>query len=1550
MESYLPRPRQKSFQEAGRTTSTGPWKITPRIDPVSEKKYLSFVLDEKDSARVHPDVLSFRARAADAIAPGGCASIIDIFRDNGSIEILTPFLDRVTLADLKPGDAKELLQSVLEALTRFEAFDFKLTDLSLASLGRDVDGRYRIFPTAFVLPPEHEVIATEEPARKKREDRGGPAATLSAQCRCFLDLLDDLGPLLCGKDGTGSFPEKSRAVAAAVDRGDIRRACEAYRELFDCEIEPYLEKLVDLEHPRAVDLQAACEAVLDAASKGSCIVLVSGGPLAGKTTLLRMLAAELSASTEWKCSLPTEWDLFRKGRRRSSPSAGKQAFLVDDIEDKAFVYSYLADPALFADLPPDTLLVLSVDKSCMDRTTGEFIEKIANALGDRFFEVALEQAEPLPGHGRDKRAGAGGGKKKIPGDPVTRLLSSTAQCLIPSEEARSRSGPGKLLEGILAGINDEERQLLEFISVTRLTLPLQLLHSLFSHDGEKLPFAAYHLHALGLIEIEYAFFHPKNSLYALVRPRYNSIARLIDAATPSARRKNLCRTLAVLSEELGPVPPFHYLRNLIEGDERIQAARFCLDYLKKHKGARRPSFFARLVDELFAKGYFTSLPFPGRVFILRELAEDALLTGDKARAEELLRRAVDIIEEAGFDRQVKHADLIVSVSRALADIWESKGGYKRALDLLTRMRRRFQTCLPLPDQAGLMNDIGWLQYRLGDYDKSIESCRLSLTSLNAGQYPLVVAQALNIMGVVHFNTSRYDEAISYYEQSAYLREQGKDYNALSASFNNMALAYQTKGEYEKAFDYYNRSLEIKRKQNNLAGIAAGDLNLALLYLEMHNFSEAEKKCRESLRLSKQVGNTQLTAENLSTLGDIALMRGRFEEAEKQYRDSLELCRKLETINEEMGALRRLSNLYLMRKKYATARKCITRAAELAKRIGSEFETAQIDLILGELEYTQKRTDQALEHYEKAASAFTTLAKYRKAAAVLAKIGMIHAENHRILEAKQHLDRAMDLAGSEIGYELPEEIIHLQNALSSHRRTTPLKGKASQKFLMAFYELSSLSDYTLDRHEFFKKTLEIVQRIAAPSTCRLAMRGKDEQFILYDETGERAGESTAEMSRIFSNTLLLGRPLGSGSPEVAAMEAELKLPSGAGFISIPLKAMGEDLGCLYLVFPRKQLPLSKDDRTFLASMGRQIAGNLRLMLHFEEHLYKEEQLEQQFKDLKARVEDEYRFENLIGKSEEMKKIFRTLNKIKDMTPGILIIGESGTGKTELARAIHYNSPRRNKPFQEIHCAQIPTTLLESELFGHERGAFTGAVQRKLGLCELADGGTIFLDDINVIPMETQTKLLNFLESKSFMRVGGTKRITSNVRIIAASNEDLEMLCREQRFREDLYYRLKVILINIPPLRERKEDIIAIALAFIKRKCKERGIPLKTVAPETMKLLQKAPWRGNVRELQNVLERVVLLCDDNVIYPDSLPEDFLREISGAGVEKKKDFETLLDEIVSLENYSEADPLMPKMETLLAKKMVEHTKAKSKAAALLGITKPTLYSRLEKHKNLE
>ena len=258
-----------------------------------------------------------------------------------------------------------------------------------------------------------------------------------------------------------------------------------------------------------------------------------------------------------------------------------------------------------------------------------------------------------------------------------------------------------------------------------------------------------------------------------------------------------------------------------------------------------------------------------------------------------------------------------------------------------------------------------------------------------------------------------------------------------------------------------------------------------------------------------------------------------------------------------------------------------------------------------------------------------------------------------------------------------------------------------------------------------------------------------------------------------------------------------------------------------------------------------------------------------------VEDAVCFGNFIGKSKEILKVYSQIKKVADTRANVLILGESGTGKELVARAIHENSSRKDKPFVVINCGGVPEHLLESELFGHTKGAFTGAYSDKPGLFEIAQDGMIFLDEIGELPTILQVKLLRVIQEKAFMRVGGSEDITVDVRIIAATNQDLEQKVKDGSFREDLYYRLNVIPVHVPPLRKRKEDIPVLTKHFIEKYSREFGKEIKRISSYAMELLMGYRFPGNVRELENIIERSVAMETSNIVLPESLTLSSLRE---------------------------------------------------------------------------
>jgi nitrogen regulation protein NR(I) len=316
--------------------------------------------------------------------------------------------------------------------------------------------------------------------------------------------------------------------------------------------------------------------------------------------------------------------------------------------------------------------------------------------------------------------------------------------------------------------------------------------------------------------------------------------------------------------------------------------------------------------------------------------------------------------------------------------------------------------------------------------------------------------------------------------------------------------------------------------------------------------------------------------------------------------------------------------------------------------------------------------------------------------------------------------------------------------------------------------------------------------------------------------------------------------------------------------------------------------------------------------------------------------------IVGKSEAMQQVFKLIGQVAQSDATVLITGESGTGKELVARAIYHHSRRAAQTFLAINCAAIPEQLLESELFGHERGAFTGAAERRIGKFEQCDGGTIFLDEIGDMPAATQTKILRVLQNGEFQRVGGNQTLTTDVRVIAATNKDPEQQVAAKKFREDLYYRLNVVRIHLPALRERREDIPVLVDYFL------RQARVKRVSLPVLEILGRHDWPGNVRELENVIERAVVMARGDTLLPEDLPAE-VRAPRPAAVAPEAVATTLDAAVQQLYALARQDPtlkLLPAMEReLITRALAETAGNQLQAAKLLGITRATLRKRIEK-----
>ncbi len=323
-------------------------------------------------------------------------------------------------------------------------------------------------------------------------------------------------------------------------------------------------------------------------------------------------------------------------------------------------------------------------------------------------------------------------------------------------------------------------------------------------------------------------------------------------------------------------------------------------------------------------------------------------------------------------------------------------------------------------------------------------------------------------------------------------------------------------------------------------------------------------------------------------------------------------------------------------------------------------------------------------------------------------------------------------------------------------------------------------------------------------------------------------------------------------------------------------------------------------------------------------------------LRKELKNKYKFENIVGSSQKMQLVYNLINKVADTDSTVLIQGESGTGKELVARALHFNSNRQHHPFVAINCSALPENLLESELFGHKKGAFTGAVSDKVGLFEEANLGTIFLDEVNSMATSLQTKLLRVLQEREVRRVGDNKSMPVNVRVVGATNEPLQQKIQDGSFREDLYYRLAVIPVEIPPLRGRLEDVPLLVNHFLQKQASATSTEPKKIDPKAVDLLGVYDYPGNVRELENAIERACALCEDEMIMPGDLPPqivDFGKDDAGRKAKERLPIGQSLDEFIQQQErkYIEAT-------------LAQYKGARERAASVLGISMATLYRKLE------
>lgn len=428
-----------------------------------------------------------------------------------------------------------------------------------------------------------------------------------------------------------------------------------------------------------------------------------------------------------------------------------------------------------------------------------------------------------------------------------------------------------------------------------------------------------------------------------------------------------------------------------------------------------------------------------------------------------------------------------------------------------------------------------------------------------------------------------------------------------------------------------------------------------------------------------------------------------------------------------------------------------------------------------------------------------------------------------------------------------------------------------------YEISK----ALHEHLDLKKTLYRVLDVLSNSTSML--RGtitllhplRDEISI---EVAHGLSRSAMERGKYKLGEGITGRVIQTGKaiaiPKISEEPLFLnrtatrkkKQDQELSFLCVPVKKGNQVIGALSVDIPFDESYSLREGKKLMSVIATMVA---RHVVNLEKIRIEKEQLREENRRLRKELENRYRIPDIIGNSNKMREVYQMITQVSKSNATVLIRGESGTGKELVANSIHYNSSKSKGPFVKVNCAALPANLIESELFGHERGAFTGAIKRKLGKFELSHKGSIFLDEIGSISLDVQANLLRVLQEKEFERVGGHKTIKADVRIITATNKNLEQAVEQEHFRHDLYYRLNVFPIYMPPLRERKTDILLLADHLLEKYAAENHKDIRRFSTPAIDMLMEYHWPGNVRELENCIERAVLLCEERVIHSYQLP---------------------------------------------------------------------------------